>query len=58
MTGGPAAGALAFDKRTGQHFAERAEAADQSAAQFEGGIAGRFHMTLIIVSEIDKVKHR
>jgi hypothetical protein len=28
MTVGPAAGALAFDKRAGQHFAEGTEAAD------------------------------
>jgi hypothetical protein len=57
MTAGLAAGASAFDKRTGQHFAESAEAADEFAAQFQVGFAGRFHMTLIIVSEKHKVKY-
>ena len=54
MAVGPAAGAFAFDKRAGQHFAERTEAADEFAAQFQVGIAGWFHMTLIIVSEIQQ----
>src|SRR5260370_20457873 len=53
---GPAAGAFAFDKGAGQHFAERTEAADQFAAQFQIGFAGLFHMTLIIVSEQEEVK--
>ncbi|MGA7924430.1 MAG: hypothetical protein WCA20_00365 [Candidatus Sulfotelmatobacter sp.] len=35
MTGGFAAGTLAFDKRAGQHFAESPEAADEFAAQFQ-----------------------
>ena len=51
MAVGPATGAFAFDKRAGQHFAERAEAADEFAAQFQVGFAGHFHMTLILVSE-------
>src|ERR1700686_5411690 len=51
MAVGPAAGAFAFDKRAGQHFAERTEAADKFAAQLQIGFAGRFYMTLIIVSE-------
>jgi hypothetical protein len=57
MTVGPAAGTFAFDKRAGQHFAERTEAADEFAAQFQVGLAGRFYMTLILVSEQRKVKH-
>src|SRR5258708_30033176 len=56
MAVGTTTGAFAFDKRAGQHFAERAEAADEFAAQFQVGFAGRFHMTLIIVSEIREVK--
>src|SRR5258708_250417 len=40
MTVGLAAGASAFDKRAGQHFAESAEAADEFAAQFQVGFAG------------------
>src|SRR5438552_7438432 len=39
MTVGPAAGASAFDKRAGQHFAESTEAADEFAAQFQVGFA-------------------
>jgi hypothetical protein len=31
---------LAFDKRTGQHFPEHTEAADELAAQFQVGFAG------------------
>ena len=57
-TVGAAAGAIAFDKRAGEHFAERTEAADEFAAQFQVGIAWRPHMTLIIVSERSKVKHQ
>src|SRR5438034_9913891 len=57
MTVGLAAGASAFDKRAGQHFAESTEAADEFAAQFQVGFAGRFHMTLIIVSEKLEVKY-
>src|SRR6266481_8540760 len=56
MAVGPTAGAFAFDKRAGQHFAERTEAADEFAAQFQVGLAGRFHMTLMLVSEPDEVK--
>ena len=56
MTVGPAASAFAFDKRAGQHFAESTEAADEFAAEFQVGFAGRFHMTLIIVSELNQVK--
>jgi hypothetical protein len=41
MTAGAAAGALAFDKRAGQHFAESPEAADELAAQFQVGFVGR-----------------
>jgi hypothetical protein len=57
MTSGAAAGAFAFDKRAREHFAESTETADEIAAQFQVGFAGRFHMTLIIVSEMRKVKH-
>src|SRR6266851_7874405 len=57
-TVGPAASAFAFDKRAGQHFAERTEAADEFTAEFQVGIAWRPHMTLIIVSERSKVKHQ
>src|ERR1039457_4565312 len=57
MAVGPAAGAFAFNKRAGQHFAERTEAANEPATQFQVGFAGRLHMTLIIVSEVDEVKH-
>ena len=39
MAAGPAAGASAFDKRAGQHFAESTEAADEFAAQFQVGFA-------------------
>ena len=53
---GPAAGALAFDKGAGQHFAERTEAADEFAAQFQVGVGGSLHLTLIIVSELNQVK--
>ena len=55
-TSGTAAGAFALDERAGKHFAERTEASDEIAAEFKIGIAGRFHMTLILVSESDKVK--
>src|SRR5664279_1651923 len=57
MAVGPAAGAFAFNKRAGQHFAERTEAANEPATQFQVGFAGRLHMTPIIVSEVDEVKH-
>ena len=57
MTIRAAAGTLPFDERAGQHFTERTEAANEFAAQFQAGVAGRFHMTLIIVSEESKVKH-
>src|ERR1700684_514703 len=50
--------ALAFDKGAGQHFAERTEAADEFAAQFQVGIGGLFHLTLILVSESGQVKPR
>src|SRR6266446_9762518 len=53
---GAAAGAFAFDKGAGQHFAERTETANESAAEFQVGVGGRFYMTLIIVSERDQVK--
>jgi hypothetical protein len=43
MTTGSAAGALAFDKRAGQHFAESPEAADELAAQFQVGFVGWSH---------------
>ena len=56
MTVGPAAGPFAFHKRAGQHFAERAEATDEFAAQFQVGYAERFNMTLILVSELEEVK--
>ena len=46
MTAGPAAGARAFDKRAGQHFAESIEAADEFAAQSQVGFARCFQMTL------------
>jgi hypothetical protein len=48
---------VAFDKRAGQHFAEQTEAADEFAAQFQVGLSGCFHMTLIIVSVRHKVKY-
>jgi len=57
MTGGLAAGTLAFDKRAGQHFAKSPEAADEFAAQFQVGFVGGFHMTCIVVSEMHKVKY-
>src|ERR1035437_6059184 len=57
MAVGPAAGAFAFNKRAGQHFAERTQAANEPATQFQVGFAGRLHMTPIIVSEVDEVKH-
>ena len=50
MTAGLAAGAFAFDKRAGQHFAESTQAADEFAAQFQVGFVRRLHMTLMIVS--------
>jgi hypothetical protein len=56
MAVGPTAGALAFDKRAGQHFAERTKTPDESASQFQVGVAEWFHMTLIIVSGTSKVK--
>src|SRR5919109_5623074 len=39
MTVGPAANALTFHKRAGEHFAERAQAADESATGLEIGVA-------------------
>ena len=39
MAVGPTAGALAFDKRAGQHFAERTKTPDESASQFQVGVA-------------------
>ena len=54
MTVGPAAGAFAFDKGAGQHFAERTEPADEFAAQFQVRVGRQFHMTLILVSEKKK----
>jgi hypothetical protein len=57
MTSRAAASAFAFYKRAGQHLAQSAETADESAAQFQVGVAGRLHMTLIIVSVMRKVKH-
>jgi hypothetical protein len=61
MTVGPSTGAFAFDKRAGQHFAERTQAVDEFATQFQIGCAGRFYdtvsMTLMIVSELNEVKH-
>src|ERR1017187_271254 len=56
MAGGAATGALAFDKRSGQHFTQRTETADEFAAQLQVRVAGRSHMTLIIVSETARVK--
>jgi len=43
MTAGLAAGALALDKRAGQHFAQSPQAADEFAAQFQAGFVGRLH---------------
>jgi hypothetical protein len=57
MTRGATAGAFAFDKRARQHFAEITETADESAAQFQVGVGGLFKLTVIIVSEIRKIKH-
>ena len=57
MSGGLATGPLAFDKRAGQHFAEQTEAADEFAAQFQVGFAGWFHMTGMIVSEMQEIKY-
>jgi hypothetical protein len=53
---GLAARTLAFGKGAGQHFAERTEAADEFAAQFEVGIGGRVQLTLISMSEKTKVR--
>jgi hypothetical protein len=39
-TVGPATGAFALDKRSGQHFAQSTEATDEFAAQFQVGFAG------------------
>jgi hypothetical protein len=47
VTGGTATGALPFDKRSGQHFAQRTETADELAAQFQVRVA----------SETGQVKH-
>jgi hypothetical protein len=57
MTGGLATGPLAFDKRAGQHFAEQTEAADEFAAQFQIRFAGWFHMTVMVVSEVQQIKY-
>jgi hypothetical protein len=57
MTRGATAGAFAFDKRARQHFAESTETADESAAQFQVGVGGLFNLTVIIVSEIRRIKH-
>jgi hypothetical protein len=57
ITGGPATGPLAFDKRAGQHFAEQTEAADEFAAQFQVGIVGCFPVTLTKVSKIREIKY-
>ena len=53
---GSAAASLAVDQGAGQHVAKRAEAADESAAAFEAGIAGHCPVTLIIVSERGQVQ--
>src|SRR5260221_14316615 len=55
MTAWAAAGAFALDKRARQHLAKRAQMAQEVAAQFQVGFADRLHMTLIIVSDKDKV---
>jgi hypothetical protein len=55
-TVGPATGAFALDKRSGQHFAQSTEATDEFAAQFQVGFAGRSHMTLVLASDLQKVK--
>jgi hypothetical protein len=43
---GIATGALALDKRTGEHFAQSAQAADEATAQLQFRIAG--HKGLLI----------
>jgi len=40
MAVGPTAGALTFDKRAGQHFAERTQTPNESAAPFQIGVTG------------------
>ena len=56
MTVGLSTSALALDKGAGQHFAERTQTANEFAAEFQVGVGGRFHMTLILVSENGQVK--
>ena len=51
---GLAALTAAFDKRTGQHLAQRAQSTNEPAAQVEFG-AG-WHLPLIILSELAGVK--
>ncbi|MBZ5620965.1 MAG: hypothetical protein LAQ69_19890 [Acidobacteriia bacterium] len=48
---GATAGTFALDEGAGEHLAERTEAANESATQFEVGVACHFVLTLIIVSE-------
>ena len=52
---GATTGALALDEGAGEHLAERTEAADEPATQFEVGVSGHC-LTLIIVSEIESCK--
>src|SRR6266516_722996 len=56
MTVGLSASSFAIDKGARQHFTERTETANEFAAEFQVGVGGLFHMTLILVSEIGKVK--
>src|SRR5881296_2915380 len=51
---GLAAFAAAFDERAGKHLAQRAQSANQPAAQGEIRVVG--HLKLIIVSELGEVK--
>ena len=56
MTVGVSTRAFALDKGAGKHFTERPEPANEFAAEFQVGVGGRLHMTLILVSEIGEVK--
>src|SRR5437660_10174759 len=56
MTVGLSTSSFAIDKGAGQHLTERTETANEFAAELQVGIGGRFHMTLILVSEMKQVK--
>src|SRR6266702_4146318 len=56
MTVGLSTSSFELDKGARQHFTERTETANEFAAEFQVGVGGPFHMTLILVSEIGQVK--